>query len=141
MFAPAFFDVDAVAPMKMGFKFLGIPIFGLCLYPFLGKAGPADSIVAMVFALVCSLFLIMVASGYLFIFNVIGPWQHEMLVEGKIVRLRDTGTKIRRHEVTLVDGTGKRIELDVSYTEYNRLAVGQTYSVRWRVGTLGIMYK
>ena len=142
MFAPAFFDVDALAPSVMAVKFLGIPIFGLCLYAFLGKGrGPKEIGVGIFFALICSLFLLMEASGYLFIFNVIGPGQSETLVEGKIVRLRDTGAKIRRHEVTIVDAAGKRIELDVDYPEYRTLAVGQTYSARWKVGTLGIKYK
>jgi hypothetical protein len=144
MFAPVFYDMDAIAPMMLAAKFLGIPIAAFLLYLSLFK-GPPDSagnrIVLCFLALLATLFLVVVSSGYIVLANAWGPWQRETLVQGRIVSLRDTGYKVRRHEVAIVDASGRRIYLDVDWAEYHQLSVGDTYSQRWKIGTLGILYK
>jgi len=145
LFAPSFYDIDATAPMVLAAKYLGVPITAICFYAFLFKIPSPKSlggwIIGCVLTLVFSVLLIVVSSGYLVFANALGPWQSETLVEGRVVRLRVAGTKVRRYELSIVDAAERRTTLDIGWAEYHRLSVGETYSKRWKIGSLGILYK
>jgi hypothetical protein len=69
------------------------------------------------------------------------PWamQTETLVQGRITRLSVAGNKVRRYEVSIVDATDRPTTLDIGWTEYQQLSVGQIYSRRWKIGSLGML--
>ena len=133
------------ANFAFAFKYLSAPILLLSFYVYLfkmpgwrAKQGPVKG---PLFTLCFSLLLIATSAGYVSIVNAFGPGQRNVIIQGKISELSTTHSRRTSYWVTVVDKSGKSKEFRVTRGEYDTLAVGEQYSARWKLGSLGMIYK
>lgn len=134
------------ANLAFAFKYLSAPILLLGYYvyffkmsKFRAKEGP---IKGPLLTLCCSLLLITVSAGYVSVANAFGPGQRNITIQGRITELKTLQHRRgKTHNVVLEGKSGKSMTLKVPLAEYNTLAVGQQYSARWKIGSLGMLYR
>lgn len=134
------------ANFAFAFKYLSAPILVLSFYIYFfkmkkvrAKEGP---ITGPLLTLFFTFILIAVSAGYVSAVNAFGPGQRDIIFHGKVTELKTM--EHRRgmsYHVVLTNERGRSIELPLTRAEYETLAVGQRYATRWRLGSLGMLYK
>jgi len=132
--------------LAFAFKYLSIPILLLSFYVyffkmsrFRAKEGP---IKGPLYTLGCVLLLITISAGYVSVVNAFGPGQRDITIQGRIAELKtEQHRRGKTYNVVLAGKGDRTLTLKVPLAEYNSLAVGQHYSARWKIGSLGMLYR
>ncbi|MBC3807810.1 hypothetical protein H8K52_10690 [Undibacterium seohonense] len=139
------YEGELDASFILALKYLSAPIFILSVYIYLFKMpsyrSETSRIMGIFVTLAVAALLTVMSGSYLLIINAFGPSQSELAVQGNVTKKEISGRNSTRYKVTLTDINGRQITLDVSFKEYDQLVVGQMYSQRLKVGSLGLLYR
>ena len=141
------FESEFNEPYNLAFKYLSLPILiltfllsKLLLPKWRSEVGPFK---ANGFTLLSALLFILLSGGYVIAFNALIGKQTPIMIEGSVTNKSKTiGSKSTSYQISINDkNSGKEIKVESTEKEYKNTEVGDTYSKKWVVGSLGLIYK
>ena len=139
------FEVAFNEPYIFAFKYLTIPIFIVVYYIFWFKMPlwrSRNSILKGVFfSFLFASLAVLMSGGYVIGFNAWAGSQESIEISGAVTNLGISKGKNSTSYVVTLNDQGLERKLEVNYTVYADLKIGEVYTDHWHKGSLGLIYR
>ncbi len=141
-FSTLFWIQDEVnKPFILAFKYLSLPVvcisYGLYFFHF--TDGESENLFVRIFRpLLVAFIIVFMSFGYINIVNAFIPPSQKVIVEGKIVDIKNHRST---RTITVLTEVGNRIRVRVTKEEYRNASWEKPFRKEMKRGCLGLLYK